>query len=48
MLDEDKDLYDENKEKFVVKASTLVSDWQKMEAVKMKQDDVEPESKKPD
>ena len=48
MLEEDKDMYDENTEQFIVKASTLVSDWQKMEAVKMKQDDEQPEQKKTD
>ena len=46
MLKEDIDLYEENRDEFVVKASTLVSDWQKMEAVKMKQDDLPPDEKK--
>ena len=39
MLQEDDELIQKNKEKFISKASTLVSEWEKGEAVKMKQED---------
>ena len=43
-IEDDEELIEEHKEKFVVKASTLVSEWQKVEATKLKMGD-EPKQK---
>ena len=42
-IEEDEDIITEHADKFVTKASTLVSQWQKFEAVKMKNDDDKPQ-----
>jgi len=45
MLEEDADMIEEHGERFITKASILVTEWQKQEMLKIKNDQMQPTKK---